>query len=385
MDLIYCIWICFQIVIGYNLVLPFFLFIAWALIRKRNSVPLTKFSPDYAIIITAYEDIRPVFKAVESILRQNYSNYLVYVVADKCDVSGLNFNDERIILLSPPETLSSNTKSHSYAVSNFKRFHEYVAIIDSDNLVHEDFIPQLNNYFEKGFQAVQGLRKAKNLDTMYACLDAARDIYYHFYDGEILFQLGSSATLSGSGMAFRTSLYKDFLKVNAVTGAGFDKVLQYFIINSGLRIAFNKFAIVYDEKTSKPAQLVNQRSRWINTWFKYFGFGFLLVAKGVRTLNFNQFIYGIILLRPPIFLFILLSGLCFFISIFTSPIISLVWLVAFILFAIGFYISLHINHADAKIYRSLTGIPRFISLQLLSLAKSKNANRDSVATKHYHN
>jgi hypothetical protein len=47
-----------------------------------------------------------------------------------------------------------------------------------------------------GFAAVQGERKAKNLDTTYACLDAARDIYYHFYDGKLLFHIGSSATLA---------------------------------------------------------------------------------------------------------------------------------------------------------------------------------------------
>ncbi|MFX8758778.1 glycosyltransferase, partial [Acinetobacter baumannii] len=88
----------------------------------------------------------------------------------------------------------------------------------------------LNEMFNKGFSAVQGERKAKNLNTTFACLDAARDIYYHFYDGKILFEAGASATLAGSGMAFTVELYKQCLEKSNVSGAGFDKVLQKEIV-----------------------------------------------------------------------------------------------------------------------------------------------------------
>ncbi len=79
-------------------------------------------------------------------------------------------------------------------------------------------------YFKQGYQAVQGIREAKNLDSTYACLDAAQDIYYHFYDGKVLFGAGSSATLAGSGMAFSTALYETVLGHLDVAGASFDKV-----------------------------------------------------------------------------------------------------------------------------------------------------------------
>jgi hypothetical protein len=62
-------------------------------------------------------------------------------------------------------------------------------------LVEPEYLHELDRYFNAGFSAVQGIREAKNLNTTYACLDAARDIYYHFYDGKILFGIGSSATL----------------------------------------------------------------------------------------------------------------------------------------------------------------------------------------------
>ncbi|MFX8320141.1 hypothetical protein ABTL33_19090, partial [Acinetobacter baumannii] len=85
------------------------------------------------------------------------------------------------------------------------------------------------------------------------------------------------------------------------------------------RIAFTDKAIVYDEKTTHTDQLVKQRARWINTWFKYFSYGFTLIAQGIKNLNWNQFLFGIVLLRPPLFIFLLLSVLFMLMNIFIAP------------------------------------------------------------------
>lgn len=384
--LIYKIWIVLQVLIGYNLVLPLLLFLLYLLKGKykfRNN-KVTTTEADYAIIVTAYEQTSSLKAVVDSILKMNYSNYLVYIVADKCDVSNLKFADERIIVLRPEETLGSNTRSHFYAINRFRRAHERLTIVDSDNLVETDYLTELNKMFDEGFVAVQGLRKAKNTDTTVACLDAARDMYYHFFDGEALFALGSSATLAGSGMAFTTALYKECLEKLDITGAGFDKVLQNEIVSRGYRIAFTEKAALYDEKTSHSEQLVKQRARWINTWFRYFGFGFGLIGNGIAKMSWNRLLFGIVLLRPPLFIFLLLSLLFAAINIFISPIAVLVWAGAFLCFVLGFIIALVHAKPDKKIYKALAGIPRFMFLQVLSLMKIRKANQISVATTHYH-
>lgn len=381
------IWIIVQLLIGYNLVLPLLLNIVYLLLKRKTGIPPEPpgyAEADYAIIVTAYEQTHTLPAVVESLLRLKYSNYLVYIVADKCDVSELKFNDEKVVVLRPEETLSSNTRSHFYAIHRFKRNHERLTIIDSDNLVDAGYLVELNKYFDKGFKAVQGTRSAKNLDTMYSRLDAVRDIYYHFYDGEVLFSIGSSATLAGSGMAFTVELYRECLSHLDISGAGFDKVLQKEILSRKYRIAFAGKAIVYDEKTSRSDQLVKQRARWINTWFKYFSFGFALIGKGVINFNRNQFLFGLILLRPPLFIFLLLSVLCILINLFVSPLIALLWLIGLVVFMSGFFIALAHAKADKVIYRSLMGIPMFIFYQVLSLLKVGKANKFSVATQHYH-
>ena len=376
------VWGLFQLCIGYYLVLPLVLLIIYLIVKPKPILAMAKTEADYAIIVTAYEYTTLLPSVVASLLKLNYSNYLVYIVADKCDISNLNFNNEKVIVLRPEETLASNTRSHFYAIDRFVRPHERLTIIDSDNLVDAKYLHALNVYFDAGFAAVQSERKAKNLNTTYACLDAARDVYYHFYDGQVLFGIGSSATLAGSGMAFTVQLYKDCLADLDISGAGFDKVLQKEILSRKYRIAFTKDAIVYDEKTSGSEQLVKQRARWINTWFKYFKFGFVLLAKGITNFNWNQLLFGIILLRPPLFIFLLLSVGCMFLNVFINPIIALFWFIGLSLFVLGFGIALAVSKTDKRIYQSLSNIPKFIFFQVLSLLKVTKANQVSVSTQH---
>jgi cellulose synthase/poly-beta-1,6-N-acetylglucosamine synthase-like glycosyltransferase len=186
-------------------------------------------------------------------------------------------------------------------------------------------------------------------------------------------------------MAFKTKLYRDCLEHLDVNGAGFDKKLQVEIIKRKERIAFTKDAIVFDEKTSRSDQLVKQRARWINTWFKYFILGFRLLGTGIFNRNINQVLFAIMLVRPPLFLFLLLSCLFLIINIIIGSSLSYIWIGAFVLFISGFVLALKYFKADKKIYNSLLTIPVFVFYQVLSLLKVRKANKYSVATQHFHN
>lgn len=383
MDILRVLWICLQILIGYNLVLPLLLYVLYSVKKRKTFRNSGSPEADYAIIVPAYRQLTYIHSVVASILKMNYSNYLIYIVADDCDVSHLHFDDHRVIVLRPEKPLANHIASHFYAIHRFRRKHERLTIIDSDNIVHPDYLTRISAVFDKGYHAAQGVRSPRNLNTTLACLDGARDIYYHFYDGKILFQCGSSSTLAGSGMAFTTELYKECMEHSSVIGAGFDKVLQYEIVRSGHTIAFEESAIVYDEKTSQSTQLVKQRARWINTWFSFFYFGFVLIGKGIRNRSWNQVLFGIVLLRPPLFIFLLSSLLCLFINLFVSPTSALIWAIALSLFGASFFIALLNNNTDKRIYQSLTGIPRFIFYQVKSLLKMRKNQWYSVATEHF--
>lgn len=382
LEAIHIAWIILQIVIGFHLFFPLILLLLSKLKPKKNkTVNSSEANLDFALIVTAYEEIVNLPEVVNAILKQKYQNFTVYLVADNCDTRSLVFEDERVNVLLPKEVIGSNTGSHAYAVAHFKKKHDVVTIIDSDNIVDPNYLTEIKKSFDAGFKAVQGLRAAKNLDTNYACLDAARDIYYHFYDGEVLFKAGSSATLAGSAMAFETNIYLDFLRDCKVSGAGFDKVLQHYIVKQDIRIAFNKKAILFDQKTTHTEQLVKQRSRWINTWFKYFSYGFGLLASGFKNASANQLIFGTVLLRPPLFIFLILSVFATLINLLLG-LNYWIWIFGLASFVLGFFISLKASNTDKRIYASLINIPNFVFFQLLSLSKIRVANKISVATKH---
>lgn len=384
MRLLLILFLILQLLVAGSLMFPFLLYL-FNFFRKRfRPVSAVTSRPDYAVIVTAYQQTVLIPAVVDSILKSNYENYMVYVVADDCDISDLNFADDRVVVLRPGEVLSSNTKSHFFAISNFKRAHEYLTIIDSDNLVEPEYFNELNKYFLNGFIAVQGVRKAKNLNTSYACLDEAGDMYYRFIDRKLLFEGGSSASLAGSGMAFTTSFYRECLERLNIEGAGFDKVLQMEILNRGKRIAFAETAVVYDEKTSKPEQLVNQRARWINTWFKYAGKGVVLAVKGVINLDWNQFICGLVFSRPPLFIVAALTLFSVLIDIFLIPELLFLWLAAILSFLFIFFRALVYFRAPGVIYAALIRIPVFMFLQVISLFRAKRANQISTATVHYY-
>ena len=65
-----------QIVIGYNLVIPFFLYISHLLKKDKliKRPDLIGSVADFAIIVTAYEQTSMLPEVINSILKINYSN-----------------------------------------------------------------------------------------------------------------------------------------------------------------------------------------------------------------------------------------------------------------------------------------------------------------------
>lgn len=129
---------------------------------------------------------------------------------------------------------------------------------------------------------------------------------------------------------------------------------------------------------------MNQRARWINTWFKYAGNGVKLVGTGMLNLNWNQFLCGVVFSRPPLFITVAFTGIFMLTDLFIFPELLFFWVFCIAGFFTIFFIALSYFHAPKAIYNALFSIPKFISLQFISLIKSKSANKISTATVHYY-
>src|SRR5690606_5463832 len=129
-------------------------------------------------------------------------------------------------------------------------------------------------------------------------------------------------------------------------------------------------------------QLVSQRSRWINSWFKYVNYGVELFFLGMYKLSWNQFLFGIVLSRPPLFMFLLTGFVCLAVNLFLSPNVAIIWAILYGFFLVTFLIALRAQGANPEIYRALFSVPKFVALQLWSLLRVRRASQRSIATKH---
>lgn len=386
MNLLQIILLAVQLFIIFFLLLPFFnTFFSLLVPRKKLKKNFDK-KYDFAAVITAYKNIDIAIPCVDSILKQKYENYIVYLVADQCDLSNVNINDTRVVILNPEEKLGSKVKSIKYAIDNFKRKHEAIIIFDPDNLAHPQMFSKMNLYFNNGYKAVQGRRTAKNVDTVYACLDAMGEYYYNYVTKYAPYKLRSSSPIAGSGMALDYDLYVEHLNNYSEDSTKVivaeDKILQAEIVAKGLEIAFARDAIIYDEKVSSGAQVKRQRTRWINSYFKYSLKAIQIIFQGIVNFSWNQFLFGLNIFLPPLFLLVLSSGFFFILNFFIDKQIFIVWLCALMIFVLNFNAALLLSNVEKEIWRSMWGIPLFMFNQIMALLKIKRSNKDFMETVH---
>lgn len=389
MEVLSVLWIFLCWLAVFFLLLPPLLTIL-SVIKKENKQLHADDINDFACVITVYRNIAIAIPLINSLFKQDYPNFTIYLVADDADLEGFQINDPRLKVIKPKKKLGSKVKSMITAFENFERNHDVVAVFDPDNVAPPYFLFELNSYFNCGFSAVQGKRVAKNLNSIYACADATGEIYKNYIERYVPYILGSSATISGSGMAIDRKLFEDFLlspqiqnplKNNQVIAAE-DKMLQNFLVSRGYRIPFARNANLFDEKVSSGDQVSRQRSRWLFSYFENLKNSSSLVLKGVLNLNWNQFLFGLLTIFPPLFIFVFsVVGLTAISFVFERE-MAYILLISFLLFIGNIFLILKLDNAPKAIWKSIWGIPLFILKQVAALFSMGKAKKDFLETKH---
>ncbi len=380
------VFIALQLVAAFYLLLPFVLLVLHFLFTRNRQLIGKKYKQvtdknfDFAAIITAHKDTRFIKPLVDSFLKQTYKNFVVYVVADDCDISDLQFSDERIKILKPEPAFHAKIKSIKYAADQFVRNHNVLIVFDSDNLVHPSYLQNLNRYFQCGFRAVQTHMLSKNTGTVYAKLDSIGHIYNTFVERQSRMELGLSSSILGLGIAIDTDLYKLVMYKDAL--GGFDKKLQADVMKQIPQLAFAEDAVVYDEKVDDGDTLEKQRTRWIYTYFKYFKINFNLFLTGLKRLNFNLAFFGLTALRPPLFLTVGLALFFIITGYFVHPLISAVWLTILLLFILSFVLIVLTQSRQKGMGQALLYIPVIVWRQVTALLKMNKARKDFLKTEH---
>ena len=390
MTILYFCFLLISVLLFFFLVFPFLKVLRSLVAREDLGLVDESVECDFACIITAYKNAEITKPGVQSLLRQNYGRFEIYVVADECDVSNYDLEHEKLTVFRPDPPLRLKAKSIIYAMEHYKRKHEYTLVFDADNLAHPDFLRTINRYVQAGHRAIQGQRTAKNLDTLYACADATGEFYKNYVERYVPYLIGSSAVISGAGMAVESELYRAYLASPEIEQGMHmwikmlqeDKILQIFLLRRREKIAYAWDAVVYDEKVTTAEQVETQRSRWLFSYFQNLPNSSGLLWRGIRGGNYNQYLFGLITIAPPLFILLFGSGVLLLLGLLIDPRISLLLLIGIATFIGNIFFVLYLSKVPSEIWRALWGIPFFIWNQVTALFKMANPNKNFKHTEH---
>lgn len=382
------LYLALQVLLASYLIQPFFLLLFHAIGKITSIGPL--YTPadvparDYSfgIIITAYQETDFIPPIVDSLLKQTYPRFNVYIVADDCDTSQLHFTDPRINILVPPTPLHDQVASLQYGLDHFNEPDEVLVIFDPDNLVHPNFLHILNTWYNKGYQAVQGNLQSKNKGSIYAQLDSLGVLVGNFLERDVRSMLGLSVNIWGCGVSVKKEVYQKIIYESKSRTGGFDKHMQTEIAKNVSRIAYAQEAIVYDEKVDDGINFERQRIRWIAAYFKFLGEAFRLLFIGLRKKDFNLIYFGYNLIRLPWFLLLLVAGIIAGSDWLIYPMLTRVWLLIFTIFFLSFVAIVATRAEGRSLAKAIWYIPLLFYRQLRALFKIRIGKKILLKTEH---
>jgi hypothetical protein len=382
------VYVALQVCLATFLIHPFVLILILAIRRffglKPKDISTTPVKKNYqfGIIITAHQETKFIPPIVDSLLKQSYPYFNVYVVADDSDISNLYFSDPRINILKPPVAFNTNTKSIDYGLKHFKDTDEVLVIFDPDNLVHSKFLETLNLYYNKGYKAVQGNLYPKNTEGTYAKIDTIGMIFNNFIDRDVRSELGLHVTILGCGISVDVNVYRKIIYNQKSQMGGFDKIMQAEIVKKIPAIAYAQEAVFYDEKVIDGKNFEKQRIRWISSYFKFFRQSWNLFFTGLKRLNLNMMYFGYNLIRPPYFILCLLAVLFINLNFSGHIWLALGWAASLSLFIFSFIIIIVFKSANRSISKAIWFMPLFLYHQVRSLFKINMNKKSILKTKH---
>jgi len=335
----------------------------------------------FLILFPAYKEDTVILEAVNSFLEQDYDKekYQVIVIADAMEEHTNNqLGKLPIRLLKANYTNSSKAKALQMAIASTKEeMYDMVIIMDADNITEVDFLSRVNDAYNAGEHFIQTHRKAKNMNTDIAVLDAVSEEINNsiFRKGHTV--LGLSSAFIGSGMGLSYSWFRDH--VNCLHTAGEDKELEILLLKERIHISYLQEITVYDEKVQKKEGLEKQRLRWLSAQFTSFKKLYPYFCKGVATGNIdlcNKVIQWMMLPRIILLLSVLLFTL---LNIVLNTAIEGAWWVL----SIGLFLSIIIAIPTAMLTKKT--FKTIIHLPLLSLMMARNLLKlNRVGTKFIH-
>lgn len=384
-SLLYILDAIIYIMLAFN-VLYLLIFSIASRCRKPATPPVAKEHKRFALLIAAYREDAVIMDTVQKCLAQDYPSdkFDVVVISDHMkEETNKQLSALPITLLQVDFEKSTNTKSLQAALNHLgKDAYDIALVIDADNIIQPSYLSEVNNAFaQPGVKVVQTHRTAKNLNTDMAYLDAVSEEINNsiFRLGHV--NLGMSAALIGSGMAFQYSLFYDAMMSNTSVG-GFDRVLELKLLHERIFIHYLPDTYVLDEKIQHTSGFYNQRRRWLAAqYYSLIEFAYhFMPALRSRKWDFCDKLFQQATLSR-----VLLLGTLFIIALFHTfffPSLSVKWWGLFILVGIALILAIPPHLMQRRLLKAACIIPYSFLLMFFNLFRLKEANKRFIHTEH---
>ncbi|MCM1052729.1 MAG: glycosyltransferase [Ruminococcus sp.] len=218
-----------------------------------------------AVLIPARNEEEVIGDLIKSLNNSNYPKeyFDIIVLPNNCtDNTELVARNLNVKILKVPYKTKTKGEVLDYIFKYYKdsSYDAYI-IIDADNLVHQDFLLNMNKGLNDGYDVAQCFRDAKNpqdnwLTGSYTMLYYVQNLFFN----EARMNMKGSATINGTGfMVTREIINKIGFDTKTLTE---DTEFSGICALNNVRIGFIKEAIVYDEHPLEFKVSWRQRKRW---------------------------------------------------------------------------------------------------------------------------
>ena len=321
----------------------------FGLFGKKKEIKIYDEVKTFALIVCAHNEERVIGQLVENLKLLNYDHklYDIYVVADNC-------NDQTAAVAAKAgalvqERFSDSGKGKGFALEwMFHRLfamdkkYDAVCIFDADNLVHPNFLKEMNSRLCHGEKIIQGYLDTKNpedswVSAMFAISFWITNHIWHLAK----YNIGLSCVLGGTGMCIDTEVLKRHGW--GATCLTEDEEFTMKALMEGIPTTWAHDAVIYDEKPLTFKAAWNQRVRWAQGNFdvanRYIP---KMLYKGIKEHNI-LLLDGVIDMFQPYFLlisafFIISSYIYEFIPFYTNILYDVLPMAVWQVIGIGQYL-----------------------------------------------
>lgn len=251
----------------------YFFIIGFCGMWRRKEVKITTPKNKFAVLIAAHNESAVISQLILNLRDLKYPKklYDVFVIADNCadDTAAVARAAGAIVY----ERFDDKKKSKGFALEwmfdkifKLDKKYDAVVIFDADNLVHPNFLLEMNNRLLKGDKIIQGFLDAKNpYDTWVSGTFAIAFWIIDYISHLAKTNIGLSAVLGGTGMCISVEVLKKIeWRATCLTE---DMEFTMRALTYGIKTTWAHDAIVYDEKPLTMKQSWIQRKRWAQGQF----------------------------------------------------------------------------------------------------------------------